>query len=93
MWVDQYRTGSGSDRVGLAINNISMSWVAENASLQCGELNTSQTRSHPPPHAGCPRGDPGPLPVLYSSTHEKSSGTTTPSGRISIAGIVLVQKF
>src|SRR5437660_7697361 len=21
-------------------------------------------RSHPPPHAGCPRGDPGPLPVL-----------------------------
>jgi len=22
------------------------------------------TRSHPPPHAGCPRGDPGPLPVL-----------------------------
>ncbi len=20
--------------------------------------------SHPPPHAGCPRGDPGPLPVL-----------------------------
>src|SRR6266404_254572 len=29
----------------------------------------SPTRSHPPPHAGCPRGDPGPLPVLYSSTH------------------------
>ncbi len=24
------------------------------------------TRSHPPPHAGCPRGDPGPLPVLTS---------------------------
>jgi len=22
-------------------------------------------RSHPPPHAGCPHGDPGPLPVLY----------------------------
>ena len=21
-----------------------------------------ETRSHPPPHAGCPRGDPGPLP-------------------------------
>jgi hypothetical protein len=21
-------------------------------------------RSHPPPHAGCPRGDPGPLAVL-----------------------------
>jgi hypothetical protein len=21
-------------------------------------------RSLPPPHAGCPRGDPGPLPVL-----------------------------
>jgi hypothetical protein len=33
-----------------------------------GELNTSQTRSHPPPHAGCPRGDPGLLPVPYSST-------------------------
>ncbi len=24
------------------------------------------TRSHPPPHAGCPRGDPGPLAVLTS---------------------------
>jgi hypothetical protein len=24
-------------------------------------------RSHPPPHAGCPRGDPGPLPVLTLS--------------------------
>jgi len=37
-----------------------------------GELNPAQTRSHPPPHAGCPRGDPGPLPVLYSSTHKAS---------------------
>ena len=27
-------------------------------------LKDSMTRSHPPPHAGCPRGDPGPLPVL-----------------------------
>src|SRR2546421_5724123 len=27
------------------------------------------TRSHPPPHAGCPRGDPGPLPVLTSSSN------------------------
>ncbi len=24
--------------------------------------------SLPPPHAGCPRGDPGPLPVLKEST-------------------------
>src|SRR5712692_4495515 len=24
-------------------------------------------RSHPPPRAGCPRGDPGPLPVLALS--------------------------
>src|SRR6266404_1653613 len=30
----------------------------------------SPTRSHPPPHAGCPRGDSGPLPVLYYSTHD-----------------------
>jgi LmbE family N-acetylglucosaminyl deacetylase len=31
------------------------SWRARSSA--CG-------RSHPPPHAGCPRGDPGPLPVL-----------------------------
>jgi hypothetical protein len=31
---DKVRTASGSDRVGLAINNISISWIAENASLQ-----------------------------------------------------------
>jgi hypothetical protein len=56
LWVDEYRTGSASDRVGLAINNISISWIAENASLQDGELNASQTRSLP-------------LPGVYSSTH------------------------
>ena len=26
-------------------------------------------RSLPPPQPGCPSGDPGPLPVQYSSTH------------------------
>ncbi len=26
-------------------------------------------RSLPPPQPGCPSGDPGPLPVPYSSTH------------------------
>ena len=34
LWVEEYRTGSGSDRVGLAINNTSVSWIAENVSLQ-----------------------------------------------------------
>src|SRR5258708_6674413 len=33
----------------------------------CNEL-ASLIRSHPPPHAGCPRGGPGPLPVL---THDR----------------------
>src|SRR5947207_12226237 len=32
--------------------------------LELGDA--SSTRSLPPPHAGCPRGDPGPLPVLTS---------------------------
>ncbi len=31
-----------------------------------GACFSTVTRSHPPPHAGCPRGDPGPLPVLTS---------------------------
>src|SRR5207302_9144579 len=35
------------------------SWISVN------ELSGT-IRSHPPPHAGCPRGDPGPLPVLTS---------------------------
>ncbi len=30
-----------------------------------------ETRSPPPPHAGCPRGDPGPLPVLTSSVAKR----------------------
>src|SRR5207248_9877994 len=30
----------------------------------CGEVGLIETRSLPPPHAGCPRGDPGSLPVL-----------------------------
>src|SRR5438128_8128262 len=30
------------------------------------------TRSHPPPHAGCPRGDPGPLPVLTSKRDQSA---------------------
>jgi hypothetical protein len=29
-------------------------------------LLANETRSLPPPHAGCPRGDPGPLSVLIS---------------------------
>src|SRR5712691_11217946 len=36
LWVDEYRTPTyrGSDRVRLGIINISISWIAENASLQ-----------------------------------------------------------
>jgi len=59
------------DRVGLAINdNSSISCSAGRPAFDEVELNTSQTRSLP-------------LPVLYSSTHEKSSGTMTLSSRIS----------
>src|ERR1700675_4037819 len=32
-----------------------------------GTAALQSTRSHPPPQAGCPRGDPGPLAVLTSS--------------------------
>jgi hypothetical protein len=62
IWLSQKRdrlmiigvsTGSGSDRVTvLAISTVA--WV--------------ETRSLPPPHAGCPRGGPGPLPVLTPSS-------------------------
>jgi len=31
------------------------------------EIARMVTRSHPPPQAGCPLGDPGPLPVLMTS--------------------------
>ena len=49
---DEVSTGSGRDRV-IVMPNSTVAWI--------------ETRSHPPPRAGCPRGDPGPLPVLTSS--------------------------
>ena len=57
---DGVSTGSGSDRVAAYARNRDRRVV---------------TRSHPPPHASCPRGDPGPLPVLTSFTEV---GTLTP---------------
>ena len=50
---EEVSTGSGSDRV-IVLANLTVAWI--------------ETRSHPPPHAGCPRGDPGPLPVLTASS-------------------------
>jgi len=47
-------TESGSDRVTILAISIH---------------SQSATGSHPPPHAGCPRGDPGPLSVLTSSSN------------------------
>src|SRR6267142_5627010 len=40
--------------------------VSEPGAVATGSNNSTGAtiRSHPPPHAGCPRGDPGPLPVL-----------------------------
>src|SRR5256884_6745390 len=52
-------TESGSDRVTIWQSQFSQS---------------AATRSHPPPHAGCPRGDPGPLSVLTSSPWRSSLG-------------------
>src|SRR2546429_4561877 len=49
-------TESGSDRVTIWQSQFSQS---------------AATRSHPPPHAGCPRGDPGPLPVLTPSRQRR----------------------
>ena len=66
-WVDKYRTGSGRDRVmGSTQTYERHKSVAKPNPAECS------TRSLPPPHAGCPRGDPGPLPVLYLSTHRKT---------------------
>src|SRR5712692_2986290 len=47
-------TGSDSDRVTFDLKDCA-----------CRDL----TQSQPQPHAGCPRGDPGPLPVLTSICH------------------------
>src|SRR5229473_8193568 len=40
-------------------------------------------RSLPPPHAGCPRGDPGPLPVSDSITSntDRAEGAAEPEFR------------
>src|SRR6266404_5453065 len=35
-------------------------------------LDDAETRSLPPPQAGCPLGDPGPLPVLICSARRSS---------------------
>ena len=66
LWVDQYRTGSASDRVGLALNNTWVSFISQNVGYNNVELNLRQTRSLL-------------LPVLYSSTHDnvRGLGTTT----------------
>src|SRR6267142_5612907 len=42
--------------------------VSEPGAVATGSNNSTGAtiRSHPPPHAGCPRGDPGPLAVLHS---------------------------
>src|SRR6266849_7531054 len=55
--VDEYRTASGSDRVGLAINTSPFHGSPRTPAYNDGEGHTSQTRSLQ-------------LPVLYSSTHE-----------------------
>src|SRR6185436_10925744 len=71
LWVDEYRTGSGSDWVGLAIKTTyPFQDLPRRLASNDDELRGTQTQSLPPPHAGCPRGDPGPLPVLYLSTHD-----------------------
>ena len=71
-WVDKYRTGSGRDRVmGSTQTYERHKSVAKPNPAECS------TRSLPPPHAGCPRGDPGPLPVLHLSTQRR---TLTASG-------------
>ena len=51
------------------LKSFCLSEVARGARVRiewCGKVK-SMIRSHPPPHAGCPRGDPGPLPVLTRS--------------------------
>jgi len=59
-WVDKFRTGSDSDRVQ---GSTKVQRVASQLQVEGG------TRSLPPPHAGCPRGDPGSLPVLNLPDH------------------------
>jgi len=58
LWVDEYVTGSGSDRVGLARNNNSFNGSPATLASNDGELNATQTRSLP-------------LPVLYLSAYEQ----------------------
>ena len=45
--------------------------------LVVSPIAAAVTRSHPPPHAGCPRGDPGPLPVLTSLKSQSTAPAQT----------------
>jgi error-prone DNA polymerase len=65
----EVRTGSGNDRV---------------STKRKIEMDGTLTRSHPPPHAGCPRGDSGPLPVLTSvaKTQRKAKSLQHPTPHI-----------
>ena len=58
---DGVSTGSDSDRVAV----LEKSRLGDGREVFLTVLdNVGPTRSLPPPHAGCPRGDPGSLPVL-----------------------------
>jgi len=67
----QVSTGSGSDRVqpfkSVDLKGHAVCILMRIDPFAMNDVE-SLTRSHPPPHAGCPRGDPGPLPVRCRST-------------------------
>ncbi len=76
LWVDEYRTGSGSDRVCNALSSRSLK-ARVHGDLSNGDVFiASPTQSLP-------------LPVLYSSTHGELEFRPHNAFRLRIAGIIL----
>jgi hypothetical protein len=57
---------TGSGREGSTSQSSEQLVHEENVSM---DPSIGATRSLPPPHTGCPDGDPGPLPVLTLTSH------------------------
>ena len=55
--------GFGSHASGMTLRDLRIGSTRP-ADIGAAMTNRVMTRSLPPPHAGCPHGDPGPLPVL-----------------------------
>src|SRR5947207_380741 len=75
---------------------ISRNYGFENAIhsfFQAIRFRFQMIRSHPPPHAGCPRGDPGPLAVLTHHPLFSFISFLMPRRKNSAADLVLIPRI